>query len=211
MARTFYYGSGSPFAWKVWLALEHKQLAYDLRTLSFDRGETRSPEFLAVNPRGKVPTLVDDGVALWESAVILEYLEDRYPDRPLLPREPVARAQTRRIAAEVNTYLHPAQRPLLTQAFRGDPVDPGAVAATQQAVVDELERFSAYLDDQEFLAGPLSLADFTLYPHVRLLGRIEAKAPALALGDRVPANLRAWSERIAALPYHDRTLPPHWR
>ena len=69
-SRTFYYGSGSPYAWKVWLALEHKQLEYDLKLLSFDRGETRAPEFRALNPRGKVPTLVDDGLVLWESSAI---------------------------------------------------------------------------------------------------------------------------------------------
>ena len=74
MALTFYYGSGSPFAWRVWLALEHKQIAYELKVLSFDRGDTRTPEFLAINPRGRVPTIVHDGFKLWESLAILEYL-----------------------------------------------------------------------------------------------------------------------------------------
>jgi glutathione S-transferase len=74
MALTFYYGSGSPFAWKVWLALEHKGIPYEFRLLSFDRGDTKTPEFQAVNPRAKVPAIVDDGFALRESAVIVEYL-----------------------------------------------------------------------------------------------------------------------------------------
>ena len=63
MSLTFYYGSGSPFAWKVWLALEHKAVPYEFRLLSFDRGDTKAPEFLSVNPRGRVPTIVDEGFA----------------------------------------------------------------------------------------------------------------------------------------------------
>ncbi len=85
MAITFYYGSGSPFAWRVWLALEHKQLPYELKLMSLQNGELKKAEFLAINPRGKVPVLVDEGWVIRESAVILEYLEERYPDRPIFP------------------------------------------------------------------------------------------------------------------------------
>ena len=53
MALDFYYGSGSPYAWKVWLVLEHKSIPYEFKLLSFDKDETQSPAFLAVNPRGK--------------------------------------------------------------------------------------------------------------------------------------------------------------
>ena len=63
MAITFYAGSGSPYAWRVWLALEHKQLPYDLKMLSFSNREHRAPEYLAINPRGKVPALVEIGRA----------------------------------------------------------------------------------------------------------------------------------------------------
>jgi hypothetical protein len=52
---TFYYGSGSPYAWRVWLALEIKGFAYEMKTLSFDAGEHKQPGFLALNPRGRVP------------------------------------------------------------------------------------------------------------------------------------------------------------
>ena len=51
MAITFYYGAGSPFAWRVWLALEHKALAYELRALSFSEGDLKTPEFAALTPK----------------------------------------------------------------------------------------------------------------------------------------------------------------
>ena len=211
MARTFYYGSGSPYAWKVWLTLEHKQLDYDFKLLSFDRGDTRAPEFLAINPRGKVPTLVDDGLALWESSAVVEYLEERYPERPLMPQSPAARWQVRRLSAEADSYFADASRKLRPFVFGGEPGAPEAIAAAKQHMADELARFAGYLGGQEFLAGALSLADFALNGHLRLLARYDQRAPQLEIGALIPASLRAWLDRVGALPYHDKTIPPHWR
>src|SRR5229473_6821470 len=84
MALAFYYASGSPYAWRVWLALEHKGIPYEMKTLSFDAGDLRKPEFLKLNPRHRVPVIVDDGFVLYESAAIVEYLEDREPGEPRL-------------------------------------------------------------------------------------------------------------------------------
>src|ERR1043166_8931830 len=106
MSIRLYHGAGSPYGWRVWLALEHKNLSYDLRTLSFSDGDLKKPEFLALNPRGKVPVLVDDGFVLYESAAILEYLEDRYRDAPtLLSPDAQTRALARRLAHEADTYF----------------------------------------------------------------------------------------------------------
>ena len=96
MALDFYFGSGSPFAWKVWLVLEHKGIPYTAKRLSFDADETRKPEFLAINPRGRVPTIVDDGFALYESNAICEYLEEQYPQKPLLPKDAKGLAEFRK-------------------------------------------------------------------------------------------------------------------
>src|SRR4029453_9503379 len=112
MALTFYYGSGSPFAWKVWLTLEHKGIAYDFKLLSFDKKENKTPEFLAVNPRGQVPAIVDDGFALWESTAITDYLEEKYPQKPQLPKDPKGRSPVRRIALEAENHMAPARDPL---------------------------------------------------------------------------------------------------
>ena len=56
MSITLYYGSGSPYAWRAQLALEHKALAYERKLLSFSAGDTRKPEFIALNPRHEVPS-----------------------------------------------------------------------------------------------------------------------------------------------------------
>jgi len=211
MALTFYYGSGSPFAWKVWLTLEHKRIPYELKALSFDKGDTRSPAFLAVNPRGKVPTIVDDGLVLWESAAIVEYLEERYPEPCLLPRDVKARALARRIAAESESFLTPAVNELFrVTLFREGPEDADALAKAQARLMDELPRFEAQLSG-DFFVGELSLADFTVYPQVRNIKRIEQRAPGKGLGDRIPARLEAWMKRIEALPYYAKTTPPHWK
>jgi glutathione S-transferase len=100
MALTFYYGSGSPYAWKVWLALEHKGIPFEAKRLTFDPDQTKTPEFLKINPRGRVPAIVDDGFALSESNAIAEYLDERYPEKPLLPKDAKARGVARRLIAE---------------------------------------------------------------------------------------------------------------
>ncbi len=213
MALVFYYGSGSPFAWKVWLTLEHKQVAYEPKLLSFDRGDTRGPEFLAVNPRGQVPAIVDNGYALWESHAIVEYLEEQYPQRPLLPSDPEGRATVRRLMFEADNHLSEAQTDLFAATlFRKADVaeDAAKIAAGRDKVLQELSRWNELLTG-EYLAGSLSLADFAVYPYVRQIRRVDERQPQNGLGDRMPQRLTAWMRRIEALPYYAKTIPPHWK
>ena len=212
MSLDFYNGSGSPFAWRVWLALEHKQVPYQIKTLSFDRREHRTPEFLAINPRGKVPAIVDGDVTLWESGAILEYLEDRYPERPLLPGDAAGRALARRIAAEADNYLYPVQRALMVATLFKPAAerDAATIAAAEEAVIAELGRFAGYLRGDWF-AGSLSNADLTVYPFLRLIQRIEERLPEITISRRSPPEISAYMGRFAALPYHERTMPPHWK
>ncbi len=212
MTIRFYYGSGSPFSWKVWLALEHKQLPYDFNVLSLQQGDQKTLEYLAINPRGKVPTLIDDGFTLWDSAAIVEYLEERYPEQPLLPHDLQERAIARRVVAEANQHLYPVARRLLEQTlFRLDGAGDATVISTALA---DLQRELTYFEDAfcgDYCAGNLSLADFTLYPMLALVRRLHSKQPQHAVGARPGPKLTAFMQRIEQLPYFAKTFPPHWK
>jgi glutathione S-transferase len=213
MALTFYFGSGSPFAWKVWLALEHKGIAYTPKRLSFDKDETRLPEFLKLNPRGRVPTIVDDGFALYESNAINEYLEEKYPQNPLLPKDAKSRATVRRLIGEADDSLYKAASDLMDKVLYRSPAerDQSEIDAAKTKLREELSYWREYLKG-DFFAGALSLADFSVYPYLRMPVRVEERAPGLGLKrEELPANLAAWLKRIEALPYFDKTVPPHWK
>ena len=113
MALDFYYASGSPYAWRVWLALLHKHIPFDWKLLSFDAGDLQKPSFHAINPREKVPAIVDDGFALYESSAILEYLEDRKPEPRLFSTDRRERAIQRRMIREADAYFAEAMEHLL--------------------------------------------------------------------------------------------------
>ena len=212
---TFYFGSGSPYAWKVWLALEHKQLPYEAKRMSFDRDELKSVEFTAINPRQKVPAIVDNGFAMYESSAILEYLEDRYPasGAPLWPGDVNGRAIARRRTAEVSAYIDPINDKIFSGVFGPADKAPNVVVIEEgkQSLAAELARIDAWLE-KDYLAGDqLSGADFTLYPYLAFLGRVDNRKPGYHLHALVPPKLAAWMKRIEALPYFERTYPPHWK
>ena len=143
---TLYYGSGSPYAWRVNLALEHKALPYERRVLSFGQGDLKKPEFVALNPRGKVPVLTDGDFALYESSAIMEYLDEAYPGRgqPLFPGDAKRRAVQRRVILEMNDYFEKAAEALWVQAFekKPDERDMAALATGREAGRSELDRIA---------------------------------------------------------------------
>jgi glutathione S-transferase len=81
MALELYWGSGSPFAWRVMLTLEVKRQAYQSTLLEFSRGDHKAAGFLKLNPRGKVPVLKDDDFVLNESLAIMAYLDRNIASR----------------------------------------------------------------------------------------------------------------------------------
>ena len=201
MAVKFYYGSGSPYAWRVWLALEHKGIPYHRKTLSFDAGDLKTPEFGALNPRRKVPVLVDDDFALAESAAIVEYIEDRWPSGPaLFAREPRLRAIQRRMVREADQYLAPAGTRFVTE--------PGS----EEAARDLRQELALWEEAAtgDYLSGELSAVDLTVYPFVALLLRIAGRRADFARGDVVGPRLAAWIDRMQALAIVQHTRPPHW-
>jgi len=75
MAIEIFWGSGSPFSWRVLLALAVKNIPYESKLVEFSKGMHKSPEYLKINPRSKVPALRDGEFTLYESLAILQYLE----------------------------------------------------------------------------------------------------------------------------------------
>lgn len=214
MALTFYYGSGSPFAWRVWLALEHKKIPYEMKTISFSSGELEKPEFLAVNPRHKVPVIVDDGFALYESNAIVEYLEEKYSSgERLFPADIQQRALVRRIIQEADLYLNPSMRLMIEEIFfkpqdqwDSAKIDRGAKAFTDELVMWEQAGMGLFM-----VGDALSAADFAVYPVVALALRLEKKKRDLSIRRMFGRKLSGWMQNITEQPVIRATWPPHWK
>jgi glutathione S-transferase len=212
MAITFYYGAGSPFAWRVWLALEHKAIPHELKVLSFAGGDTLKPEFLALNPRHKVPVITDGDFVLYESAAILEYLEELQPRPALFPGDARSRALVRRMVCEADQYLDAVGAKLIGNVLFTKPEewDAARITAARDALIGELGLWEKAIRG-DYLAGPLSAADFAAYPMLAIALRCEKKKPDLGLKAALPAKIAAWMARIEALPYFAKTWPAHWK
>lgn len=181
-------------AYELGISLEHEHV--DLL-----RGGSRTPAFLARNPNGRVPVLEDGDLILWESTAIIRYLA---AGSPLLPT-------ARRIAAEVDrwiswqlAHLSPSMSKVafenIVKRLTGQgPPDPARVAEGTA----EVDRLTAVLDgalaDREYVAGPLTLADFVLGAHYSL-----AAAAGLEIGRH--RRVVAWLERISGRDSMKRAL-----
>ncbi len=116
-----YWRSGA--AWRVRIALALKGLSvtsisHDLRT-----GAQRDPAYMALNPQGLVPALEIDGTVLTQSLAIIEWLEDTYPNPPLLPSSPIARAHVRAMCNIIACDTHPLQNLRVQQWLSSQSVD----------------------------------------------------------------------------------------
>lgn len=104
---TVYDHSESVCCHKIRIAIEEKGIECDHRIVKLEAGEQLQPDFLAINPKGVVPVFIDEeGRAVDESSIMLEYLEDRYPDPPLMPKDPYWRAVRRLWARRIDDGMH---------------------------------------------------------------------------------------------------------
>jgi glutathione S-transferase len=215
MAVEFYHGHGSPYSWRVWLALELKQIPYEVKVLSFQAGDTRKPEFVALNPRHRVPTVVDGSFVVYESTAILEYLDERFDSGvKLFPGNAQDRFRVRRLIRESEEYLdREGIDPITTELFSGEGhvADQAKIDKARVRLGEELQYFSKQLQG-EYLAGSQpTAADVVLYPWMGYVKRITFRKPETKLTELVPAPLAAWAKRIEAWPFFDKTFPPHWK
>jgi glutathione S-transferase len=218
MTMEIFWLSGSPFAWRVLLALEVKGLPYQSRLLDRSKGELRAPEFLAINPRGQVPVLRDGEVTVRESVAILAYLDRRYPEPPLFGRSAGEAAAIWQEVMEAGHYIDRFDDFILPLYFGESAAKEAQVRAAIPGIEAELARLERTLSAGPWLVGSsLSAADLAVYPMVRSLLRA-AEKPDAARFEQSFSHLRerhpgtgAWMARVEALPGYDRTFPPHWR
>jgi glutathione S-transferase len=217
-----YWGSGSQPSWRVLLALEVKKIPYQSKLLSFSEGEHKTPEFLAMNPRHKVPTIKHGDYALYESMAILRYLDAKFPETPLFGRSAEEAGLVERFVAEFVNYLEPVMherivRPLFFSKTKSEP-QAALLRAAIPVLHEELARLEGALADREWFVGShISAADIVPFPTFKALERAARKPEAAdfelsvdPLSERYPALAR-WVSRIEALPGYDKTFPPHWR
>lgn len=211
--------SGSPYAWRVMLALEAKGIPYEAELLEFSRGELRAAEFLALNPRGKVPVLRHGDVVLYESLAILAYLDRAFPARPLLGTTPVETGLIWRHLSEFTSYVIEPFSPVggaLVFGFKDEDIP--RIRAAVARLHEELARLEGATSTGGHLVGDaLTAADIGVYPFLkgwlRAVGKPAAHALDLGLfplASRYP-RLARLMDRIEALDGYARTYPPHWR
>jgi len=209
----FYFGKNSGNAARSALALYELEVTFGAHPL--DLREPRSAEYLALNPVGKVPTLIDGATTLWESNAINWYLAEKYPRAGLLPATPEGRAAVLRwaffqashvspAATVVHRSLNPAhedwwssRRPSASTEQVRLPDYKQTVAQEAENGRKELARFLPVLEgaltNADWLVGEYSLADIAFAPHLGFLVQYGFDFSGTP-------RVRAWLERIRARP-----------
>ena len=194
------YTAATPNGHKVSIALEELGLPYDLHVLSFDRKEQKSPEFLRINPNGRIPAIVDrdnDDFAVFESGAILVYLAEKTGQ--LMPGDVKGRSRV----LQWLMFQMGGVGPMQGQAnvfFRYFPEKlPGAISRYQ----NETRRLYEVLDDRlgeaEYLAGDYSIADIATFPWVKIHDWSGVSLDGLT-------HLQRWLDAIDARPAVQRGL-----
>ena len=164
----------STAAYRVRIALNYKEIQHELVSVNLNKGEQRAEPFAQLNPHGRVPTLVDGDVKIGQSAAIIEYLEEKYPLRPLLPPDIKSRAWVRFLSQIIVSDMHPIMNKSSVAAylrtkegFSDDQMKQWDFHWLQQGF-DALEKLlSSHPDCGDFCFGETpTLADICLIPQV---------------------------------------------
>ena len=219
MALELWWGSGSPYSWRALLALEYKQLPYESHLVQFANQEHKSAQLLQMNPRGRVPVLKDGDYVCFESLAIVQYLDRKYPERPLFGQNPEEAGIVMRVISEYTSYVEDHIKKIIYAVlFQGVESHLDEIARATHIVASEARTIENRLSQSSWLVGEqFSAADLVIYPGIQTLLRAlerreaqELRSRLLPFEEKYPA-LAAWSKRIEALPGYARTYPPHWR
>lgn len=194
-----YFGRMSGNSARAMFGLEEAGAHYQPRLLDIKDGENRSPEYLALNPMGKIPALVDGDVRLWESNAINWYAAEKHPAARLLPESIAGRAAVQRWLFFQAAHVTPACIPVFrainekVRAFWNPTPDPQAAENGRKELSRYLPVLESALAGREWLENGFSLADIAYAPHFAMLadgGFDFAPYPRLA----------GWLDRLRARP-----------
>jgi glutathione S-transferase len=197
-----YIGNKNYSSWSMrpWVLMKQAGIPFDevmVRFDAFSPGSKFKAEVLRLNPAGRVPVLVDDGLAVWDTLAIAEYLAERFPDKQLWPAEVRARARARSVCAEMHSGFG-ALRNAFGMNIEASLPEVGARVLKENADVrDNVARILAMWTELlsqhggPMLFGAFSIADAYFAPVVMRLR---------TYGVPVPTQVAAYMERVVALP-----------
>ncbi len=196
----------SPNSWQVRALAAHIGVPLDFVAMDFTKGDTRTADFLAINPTARTPALVDGDFKLWETLAIMQYVAGKKRNA-LWPDDARARADIARWQSwNLAHWTRDAWGPVLSERFvkkmlNLGPVDEAVIAKATEAFNKEAAVLDAHLAKHKYLVGDaLTIADFAVVSPL-----FYAKDAQLPLGPY--PHLRAWSERVTALPCWGETAP----
>jgi glutathione S-transferase len=205
MTATLYNMPESPHARKVRLLAAELGIPLELVDRDPRIGETRVPDYLALNPNGRVPTLVEDGFALWESPAILKYLAAKHPERGLNGANPRDQAHVDQWlfwwvgGAEAAMERLFWERIIKPKVLKTGGNDPNIMADAYARLARFLPVLDRQLEGREYVIGPLSIADFVIG------ARLDRGPDYLDIDLSPYKNINAWLERLRAKPYWSTT------
>lgn len=179
-----------------------KGLQWETTWLDLPSGEHKKPEYLAINPVGKVPALIHGCVIVHDSTIINEYLEDTHPQHPLLPRDPVKRARARAFEDYADAYLMPSLFKIFWQIRKPeDERERDKIAEGEREAREHFAYLDRELQGREYFADEFGLGDISFIPPLANLERAGFSIP-----DDFP-NLKAWWLRIKSRPSFKASWP----
>nr|CCA18048.1 conserved hypothetical protein [Albugo laibachii Nc14] len=215
--RVLFWGSGSPQAWRVLIVLEEKNILYRGVCVTFSSGVLKSPFFRSINPRMRVPVLIEpmdkvtgSRTTLYECSAILEYVERTYPGRPCMPSSSnLARFAIAEMRFHESNELLSVLGDLITYLRRVSSEERNQTLLNKKLsqVEVELNLWESYLTGNAFLVDSNQpyLCDFTLFTNLAYAVRC-----GLQLDGLYP-RLAMLYTRICARPSVQNTWPPHWK
>lgn len=194
----------SPYAMSAFVTLREKGLPFDIKTLDLAARENREPGFAAASLTRRVPTLVHDDFSLSESSAISEYLDERFPQPPVYPLEPRARARARQVQAWLRSDLMPIRQERSTEIVFHKPTDVPLSAEARASAETLFAAAGALLSANALnLFGEWCIADTDL---ALMLNRLVLN------GDPVPERLAVYArhqwQRPSVQLWVNRERPP---